>query len=148
MKKRRVIEVMGRKVKDLTGKRFGRLTAIKDTGQRTKGGKVIWKCACDCGNYKDVISVSLYSGITQSCGCLAREKARLLRLTSEVDSNSKSGIKGLCWEEKSQKWVAYIYVNNKRKQLGRFIEKEDAIKARKIAEEKYYKPFLDKCGIS
>ncbi|SEG81626.1 AP2 domain-containing protein [Bacillus sp. ok061] len=120
---------MGRKVKDLTGKRFGRLTAIRDTGQRTKGGKVVWKCVCDCGNTKKIIAVSLYSGITQSCGYLAREKAQLLNLTSKVSSNNKSGIKGLYWEERSQKWVAQIYVNGKHKHLGRFIDKEDAIKA-------------------
>lgn len=56
------------KYKDLTNLRFGKLTVIKDIG-RTKSGKVIWECLCDCGNTKNVVSNSLISGLTKSCGC-------------------------------------------------------------------------------
>lgn len=39
------------------------------------------------------------------------------------------------------KWEAYIQLNKKRKSLGYFNNKEDAIKARLEAEAIYYKEF-------
>lgn len=36
--------------KDLTGQRFGILTALYPTERRGKGQSVIWHCKCDCGN--------------------------------------------------------------------------------------------------
>lgn len=58
------------KIKDLSGQRFGKLTAIKPVG-RNKHGNYFWLCKCDCGNEKTVRSSSLLSGYTRSCGCLA-----------------------------------------------------------------------------
>lgn len=55
----------------LTGKRFGRLTAIKDVG--SQNWKRMWLCKCDCGGEKVVTCGNLNSGIIQSCGCLQRE---------------------------------------------------------------------------
>jgi hypothetical protein len=59
--------------KDLTGQRFGKLTVLEDVG-RSKVNGVIWKCICDCGNTVDVITASLQSGNTQSCGCYKKER--------------------------------------------------------------------------
>ena len=39
---------------DLTGQRFGRLTALYPTNRRDYKGSVIWHCRCDCGNETDV----------------------------------------------------------------------------------------------
>lgn len=36
--------------KDITGQRFGTLTALYPTDKRAKGGYVVWVCECDCGN--------------------------------------------------------------------------------------------------
>lgn len=52
-----------------------------------------------------------------------------------------SGFIGLCWEEKRQKWKVTIGVGNKKINLGRFLNKEDAIKARLKAEKKYFGEF-------
>lgn len=54
--------------KDLTGKRFGRLTVIKRIGNN--GRQALWLCECDCGNEIQVTTNHLTSGNTQSCGCL------------------------------------------------------------------------------
>lgn len=62
------------KAVDLTGQRFGRLTAIRPTEQRGKGGFVIWECKCDCGNTKLASTNSLRGGNTKSCGCLRKKK--------------------------------------------------------------------------
>lgn len=60
---------------DLSGRRFGRLTAIRATDERTHDGGVLWLCRCDCGNVCKVKTAYLISGHTSSCGCLSREKA-------------------------------------------------------------------------
>ena len=55
--------------------------------------------------------------------------------------NNSSGIIGVCWINREQKWHSYITVNNQRKSLGYFINKIDAIVARLNAELKYFKDF-------
>lgn len=62
------------KLIDLSGQRFGRLTVIGRAGHNSCG-KVTWHCKCDCGNVIDTVTQTLKSGVTQSCGCLQREKA-------------------------------------------------------------------------
>lgn len=62
-------------IKDLVGKRFGRLTVIKFAGM-VKNGKTnvsTWECVCDCGNTVTVRRHNLVSGQTRSCGCLLAE---------------------------------------------------------------------------
>lgn len=54
---------------DLVGKKFGRLTVIKDTGKRPSR-RVVYECLCDCGNVKEVYGNNLSSGKSKSCGCL------------------------------------------------------------------------------
>ena len=58
---------LGNGFKDLTGKRFGMLTAKYPLDER-KHRKVVWHCVCDCGNEVDVKSNNLISGNTKSCG--------------------------------------------------------------------------------
>ena len=56
---------------DLSGKRFGKLTAICRTKQ--SGSRSMWLCKCDCGN-EAIVSVSnLRNGHTRSCGCLVSD---------------------------------------------------------------------------
>lgn len=62
-----------RKFRDLTGQRFGRLTAVSPTAAR-KDGNVVWACRCDCGNTALVSGRSLIRGFTKSCGCYLVEK--------------------------------------------------------------------------
>lgn len=57
--------------KDITGQKFGRLTAVSQNG-RDQSGKVIWNCTCECGNTKSVPGSILRAGLCKSCGCLKR----------------------------------------------------------------------------
>lgn len=61
---------------DLTGRRFGRLTAIEPTERRDRKGSVYWHCQCDCGNEAEVTEGSLVQGKSLSCGCLKRENQK------------------------------------------------------------------------
>jgi hypothetical protein len=74
-------------IRDLTGQRFGRLNVIKLEPFRSKSGRAIWKCLCDCGNIVDVNSTNLRSGNTKSCGCLKDEV-----LKSKNNKNITHGI--------------------------------------------------------
>lgn len=55
---------------DLTGKRFGRLTVLKQDKSRLKAHNIYWICKCDCGNEKSVSTGNLRGGNVKSCGCL------------------------------------------------------------------------------
>ena len=64
------------KIKDLTGKQFGRLTVIKQADDRISPSNkriIRWLCQCECGNFKIIDGANLSRGSTQSCGCLHRE---------------------------------------------------------------------------
>lgn len=54
--------------KDIAGKKFGMLTAIRPDG-KGKDGRAYWHCACDCGETKRVRGTDLSHGNTKSCGC-------------------------------------------------------------------------------
>lgn len=64
---------------DLTNQKFGKLTALKPTYHQ---GRTAWECLCDCGNTVTVISKSLKSGASQSCGCLHKELLSKRTLTN------------------------------------------------------------------
>ena len=52
--------------------------------------------------------------------------------------NNTSGCTGVRWHKRDEIWEAYITVNFKQIYLGRFENYNDAVKARKEAEEKYF----------
>lgn len=55
-------------VEDISGHRFGRLTAIRYVG-KSKGNQTLWECRCDCGKTVTVHQQNLKNGHTKSCGC-------------------------------------------------------------------------------
>ena len=72
------------KLIDLTGEVFGRLTVLERDITR-KG--TYWKCQCECGKIKSVLGSNLRRGVTQSCGCLQRERtgtANVHDLTGQI----------------------------------------------------------------
>ena len=126
-------------------------------------------CLCDCGNKKVIQRSSLISGGTTSCGCFKKElsqkwaktlvnreeyKARmewdfkektcLSALQSKKSVTNTSGFKGVSWDKKRKRWEAYIHFKYKKIHLGLYDDIEDAVKARKQAEEKYFAPVLEK----
>ena len=156
--------------KDLTGQKFNRLRVL-GLGERNSAGQLQWKCKCDCGNIVLVTTTYLKTGHTKSCGCLNREKASN-RLQTEkfiksrenyrknnflkentslaligskkVRKNNTSGVTGVNYIKNIKKWNASIFFKGKKINLGYFENIDNAIKARKDAEEKYFKPILEK----
>lgn len=57
------------RIKDLTGQKFGKLTALKMLDKRLKGC-IMWECQCECGNIHRTRSSGLLTGNVKSCGCL------------------------------------------------------------------------------
>lgn len=158
------------KFEDLTGKKFNRLTVL-GLGEKNSSGQIQWKCRCDCGNIVFATTYYLKSGHTKSCGCLNKEKAsKRLKSKKFVESrnnyrkenflvegtslslinpkhlrkNNKTGVNGVYWDKKLKKYRVRINVKGKSISLGCFKNLQEAKEARKDAEEKYYKPILDK----
>ena len=68
---------------DITGERYGRLTAKKLIG----GRRSVWVCECDCGNEAEVQLSALRTGNTKSCGCIHKEQ-----LANRNVANTKHGM--------------------------------------------------------
>lgn len=65
-------------MKDMTGKRFGRLLVVSiDSIRADQFGKRMswWKCQCDCGTQTVARITALTTGDKKSCGCLQKEGA-------------------------------------------------------------------------
>ena len=159
-------EAAARNKIDLTGKRFGRLTVLKSVPLEhpEKGGTVNgWLCRCDCGNEKIVTPSHLLRGGTMSCGCLSLEKnaartnpegrnilgryngtvVSLIDPKRKLNSNNTSGVKGVYWNGRDNTWVARISVQGRRIYLGSYAKLDDAVAARKAAEDQYYAPIIE-----
>lgn len=137
---------------DLAGQRFGRLTALAPA--KNVGGRTAWLCRCDCGRERVVRTAQLRSGHTASCGCLVAGKRKGPDLTyidgtcvemlaaNTVRRNNTSGVPGVDWLSAKQRWRAMICFQGKRHYLGSYTRFEDAVKARKRAEEALFGGFL------
>ena len=56
---------------DITGQRFGMLTAL--SREKSKAGKTRWLCRCDCGETIIATTSMLKAGHTWHCGCIRGE---------------------------------------------------------------------------
>lgn len=143
-----------RKKVELTGQRYGRLTVLAPA--ENIGSRTAWLCRCDCGRETVVKTCHLRSGHTKSCGCQNGEGGprTALGLTyidgtcvemiraNTLRSNNTSGVQGVDWLAKKQRWRATICFKGKRRYLGSYEKFEDAVKARKEAEENLFDTFL------
>ena len=141
------------KIIDLTGQRFGKITVLHKA--ENLGVKTAWLCQCDCGQEIVVRTNSLRSGHTRSCGCAGGPQNARQGLTyvdgtcveilrsKKIQKNNTSGVPGVTWIQRDRLWRATICFKGKRHYLGGYRRLEDAVKARKRAEESLYDSFLD-----
>ena len=146
---------------DLSGQVFGQITVIKRSPNKRKRGDrlvVEWECRCVCG-----------ATVFRTTDQLSNEKNRMCAECSRKNSASKafeaagfeqgtqiskikemkmiatntSGCRGVYWHKKQKKWVARLKFKGKLMTFGSFSNFEDAVKARKQAEEEYFGTFLE-----
>lgn len=88
--------------KNLKGKRFGYLIAIRCIGKKHDENQYWWKCKCDCGNFSEVKSAWLSAGRVKSCGCLMSET--VIRLNKQRSGpNHPSWRSDISIEEKKRR---------------------------------------------
>ena len=85
---------MGRKVKDITGQRFGKLVVLKLF--EVRNASAYWLCRCDCGTIKTIRGRNLRSGETLSCGCIRSDAALAYR---QRLLKERMAARKLAWEQ-------------------------------------------------
>lgn len=109
----------GRKINDLSGKRFGKLVVIKLHGRIGPLGKKVltYLCKCDCGNETIVRAPALRKGTTISCGCwLTSDEEKRKRAKIEFEKNLIKNEKTGCLEwgkHLDAKGYGQSYINGK-----------------------------------
>lgn len=95
--------------KDISGQKFGRLTAIQY--DHNKGKVAIWFCQCECGKTLLVDGLKLRSGHTSSCGCLRSEKSadgqRTHGKTHTLEYNSWRAMRERCTNQSNKQYADY-----------------------------------------
>lgn len=142
---------------DMHGKEFPGLIVLRREGE-WRGIKTLWRCKCRaCGKECVVAQRKLKS--YKSCGCLSEKERKngmdfnktlykngtnypSILPTRKKNKNNRSGVRGVC-KGVCKKYRSYINFQGRQIRLGEYDDLEDAIRARKEAEEKYYKPAID-----
>ena len=143
----------GYNIDDYVGKKINHLTLIKNLNKINKNYSKLALFKCDCGNVKEIVFTQVLNNEIKTCGCNqgnlsknAKEKKRnsLIKRysTKAIKSNKSTKICGI--SKIGNRYRVRIQVDKKSKHIGYFDDIESAIKARKEAEEKYFKPILDK----
>ena len=153
-----------KKSPDLTGKVFGKLTVLGRSDKRNPRGArttPMWECRCECGaiTYKATDTLTNpEESMCKSCqGLYAAENARksagfvggtqITKLrTMEPTAANTSGCRGVYYEKKTNKYRARLKFKGKIMNFGTYARFEDAVAARKRAEEEYYGAFLAEMG--
>ena len=104
---------------DITGQKFGLLTAIEPTDKRYQKS-IVWKCKCDCGNFKEVSAHSLLTHGTQSCGCLTFSIGER-NVEACLKKHQIPYIKQFCFEQDKRKKYDFAIINDK-KEVIRLVE--------------------------
>lgn len=153
-----------KKSPDLTGKVFGKLTVLGRSDKRNPRGArttPMWECRCECGaiTYKATDTLTNpEESMCKSCqGLYAAENARksagfvggtqITKLRNmEPTAANTSGCRGVYYEKKINKYRARLKFKGKIMNFGTYARFEDAVAARKRAEEEYYGAFLAEMG--
>lgn len=153
-----------KKSPDLTGKVFGKLTVLGRSDKRNPRGArttPMWECRCECGaiTYKATDTLTnpeesmckacqgLYAAETarKSAGFVGGTQITKLRNMEPTAANT-SGCRGVYYEKKTNKYRARLKFKGKIMNFGTYARFEDAVVARKRAEEEYYGAFLAEIG--
>lgn len=97
---------------NLLGRRFNRLLVIAPA--QSKNGRTFWNCQCNCGNQKEIATTPLLNGLTQSCGCLHKERVSEAKKTHGQSKNHTTPeyvawlhMKSRCYNENNDSYGRY-----------------------------------------
>ena len=141
----------------LEGRRFGRLLVLEKLEQKTTKKGVLWRCQCDCGNIVDMTSALLLSHGTKSCGCLRTEilhsAPAIVKGTSpykfinpKPTKRNKTGVLGVS-QKSDGSYLATMTFQGELVLCESYNNLADAVRARRLCEEKYYNPLLKELGL-
>lgn len=102
---------------DMTGKKYGRLTAIKRV-ESALDIRPVWLFRCECGNTHIARGNDVRSGRIKSCGCLHRENAidklPLMHDANTIHGQARTaiyriwcGMKGRCYTKSNTSYPRY-----------------------------------------
>lgn len=101
---------------DITGIKFHRLTVVEKTAVRV-AEKVMWRCACECGNTTLANSSQLRTGRRTSCGCAKKSGSQIYKRPPRHGHfvgnrptptyRAWSGMLNRCRNDRSDSWVYY-----------------------------------------
>lgn len=161
----RVLNNLKRRRAEFIGKTFNEWTVLDVFPGRDA------LCRCSCGTVKKMFLSTVISGRSKSCGCkrnagheeesekamaagraykktFTAEGLTVMYLGKKVNKNSSTGITGVGIYRNArtgeEMYRAYITVKRKQIALGLYRDINDAIAARKAAEEKYFEPLQEK----
>jgi|SRR5690625_4766016 len=148
----------------MIGRKFGRLTVIKELEER-HDNRIVYECKCDCSNPINVKKIYLTNGETRSCGCLKKEVeqrnlrekydakrvdgvAKQLFKGKEPRKDSSTGYRGVSKYytrvSKQERYRAWITVKGERYYKSGFLTPEDAYYNGRLMLEDKYLPKDDK----
>ena len=85
---------------NLSGRKFGRLTALRKTESTAYGG-VVWSCRCACGGLRKVSAKNLVDGLVRSCGGHRHGKSK------SPEYGTWARLKNRCYNPKSASYKHY-----------------------------------------
>jgi len=105
---------MPRKEINIIGQKFNRLTAIK-SHHKTNNNNYYWLFRCDCGKEKVINKSLVIRGYIRSCGCLHKEKMKIIGKNNKIHGMDKynkfyskwTGIKSRCLNKNRKKYKDY-----------------------------------------
>ncbi len=85
--------------RDISGQKFGRLTALRWVG-KNQSGHSLWECQCECGKLKSIAVSNMTKGMTKSCGCWKAEMIASVGRRNSVHGEGRHG-------HETREWTAY-----------------------------------------
>ncbi len=133
----RIVAKQGTRIGDVAGSLSQRgYVSLKINYKTYRAHRIAW--LYHCGKFPDGDIDHINHNKSDNRICNLRDVPSLDNQKNKpILARNKSDVTGVSWSEDRQKWVAFININSKTKNLGRFKNKDDAIKARRDAEIKY-----------
>ena len=145
---------------NLEGMRFGRLEVIRRSDKRApRGARTVplWECRCECGATCYKATDTLTSARVCMCiECAAKYACTKMRdnagyldgtqvsklKSNKLISTNTSGCRGVYYDKRTGLWRARLRFKRQLMNFGSYKLFEDAVKARKEAEQLYFGEYL------